>query len=114
MNTKDIIKEGRNLEDLFDFTVLDRKHEFFSNKNKKVVRKFNIKTPKNIWTVEFICLRSKTFTFNYGDYHKNNLKCFSETQTKHIKFEENEKCLHGEQYQRECNKSFFKLIDHEI
>ena len=40
VNTKDIIKELKNLEDIFDFSNLDKTHELFSNKNKKVIGKF--------------------------------------------------------------------------
>ena len=35
VNTKDIMKDLKNLEDLFDFSTLDENHELFSNKNKK-------------------------------------------------------------------------------
>ena len=35
VNTKDIIKDLKNLEDIFDFSNLDKNHELFSNKNKK-------------------------------------------------------------------------------
>ena len=56
MKTKDIIKDLKNLEDIFDFSNLDEKHELFSNKNKKVIGKFKIETPKNIWIDEFVCL----------------------------------------------------------
>ena len=59
VNTKDIIKDLKNLEDIFDFSNLDENHELFSNKNKKVIGKFKIENPKNIWIDEFICLRSK-------------------------------------------------------
>ena len=34
VNTKDIIKDLKNLEDIFDFSNLDRNHELFSNKKK--------------------------------------------------------------------------------
>ena len=37
VNTKNIIKDLRNLEDIFDFSNLDKTHELFSNKNKKVI-----------------------------------------------------------------------------
>ena len=47
VNTKDIIKELKNLEDIFDFSNLDKNHELLSNKNKKVIGKFKIDTPKN-------------------------------------------------------------------
>ena len=63
VSTKDIIKDFRNLEDIFDFNNLDENHELFSNKNKKVIGKFKIETPKNIWIDEFICLRSKMYAF---------------------------------------------------
>ena len=35
MKTKDIIKDLKTLEDIFDFSNLDENHELFSNKNKK-------------------------------------------------------------------------------
>ena len=35
VNTKDIIKDLKNLEDLFDFSNLNKNHELFSKKNKK-------------------------------------------------------------------------------
>ena len=37
VNTKDIIKDLKNLEDIFDFSNLNQNHELFSNKNKKVI-----------------------------------------------------------------------------
>ena len=63
INTKDIIKDLKNLEDIFDFSNLDKNHELFSNKNKKVISKFKIETPKNIWIDEFVCLGSKLYAF---------------------------------------------------
>ena len=33
MNTKDIINDLKNLEDIFDFSNLDENHELYSNKN---------------------------------------------------------------------------------
>ena len=46
LNTKDIIKDLKDLENIFDFSNLDKNHGIFSNKNKKVIRKFEIETPK--------------------------------------------------------------------
>ena len=63
VNTKDIINDLKNLEDIFDFSNLDENHELYSNENKKVIGKFKIETPKNIWIDEFVCLRSKAFPF---------------------------------------------------
>ena len=40
MNTKDIIKDLKKVEDIFDFSNLDENYELFSIKNKKVIGKF--------------------------------------------------------------------------
>ena len=53
VKTQNIIKDLKNLEDIFDFSILDEKHELFSNK-KKVIGKLKIETPKNNWVDEFI------------------------------------------------------------
>ena len=37
MKTENIIKDLKNLEDIFDFSNLDENHELFSNKNNKVI-----------------------------------------------------------------------------
>ena len=95
VNTKDIIKDLKNLEDVFDFSNLDKNHELFSNKNKKVIGKFKLETPKNIWIDEFVCLRSKMYARKCGDDNKNKLKGVSESQSKHIKFEEYYNCFFG-------------------
>ena len=59
VNTKDILKDLKNLEVMFDFSNLDENHKLFSNINKKVNGKFKIETPKKIWIDEIICLKSK-------------------------------------------------------
>ena len=59
MNTKDIINDLKNLEEIFVFSNLDEDHELFSEKNKKVIGKFKTETPKNVWIDEVVCLRSK-------------------------------------------------------
>ena len=116
MKTKDIIKDLKNLEDIFDFSNLDENHELFSNKNKKVIGKFKIETPKNIWIDEFVCLRSKAYSFKSIDNteNKNKKKGISKSQSKHIKFEEYYNCLFGEDYQRECNNYIIRSINHEM
>ena len=88
VNTKYIIQDLKDLEDIFDFSNLDEDHELFSNKNKKVIGKFKIETPKNIWIDEFICLRSKMYAFKCGNDSKNKLKAISKSQSKNIQFEE--------------------------
>ena len=80
-------------------------------KNKKVIGKFKIETPKNFWIDEFVCLRSKMYAFKCGDDCKYKLKGVSKSQSKNIKFEEYKKCLDGIEHQRECInplKSIFK------
>ena len=67
VNTKNIIQDLHNLKEYFDFSNLDEDHELFSNENKKVLGKFKIETPKNIWIDEFICLRSKAYSFQCVD-----------------------------------------------
>ena len=55
LKTENTINDIENLEDIFDFSYLDENHELFSEKNKKVIGKFKIETPKNIWIDEFVC-----------------------------------------------------------
>ena len=67
MKTKEIIKDLKNLEDIFDFSNSDENHELFSNKNKKVIGEFKIETPKNFWIDEFVCLGSKAYSLKCND-----------------------------------------------
>ena len=48
MKTKDIIKDLKKLEDIFDFSNLDENYELFSEGNEKVIGKFKMETPKKI------------------------------------------------------------------
>ena len=63
MNTKAIIKDLKKLEDFFDFSNLNENHKLFSNKNKRVIGILKVETPQNIWIDEFVCLRSKAYSF---------------------------------------------------
>ena len=47
INSKDIIKGFKNIEDVIDFSNLDENRDLYSKKNKKVMGKFKIETPKN-------------------------------------------------------------------
>ena len=114
VNTKDIIKDLKNLENLFDFSNLNKDHELFSSKNKKIIGKFKIETPKNLWIDEYVCLRSKMYAFKCGDDCKNKLKGISKSQSKNIKFEEYKKCLDGMEYQEECNSYILRSMNHEM
>ena len=74
MKTKDIIKDLKKLENIFDFSNLDKNHDLYSEKNKKVTGKFKIETPKNIWIDDFVCLRSKAYSFNVNIVMKIKIK----------------------------------------
>ena len=94
--SEDIIKDFKNLEDLIDFSNLSENHEIFGNKNKKkLIEKFEKETPKTLWIDEFICLRSKLYSFKCGNDNKNELKGIFKSQSKIINFEEYKKCLDG-------------------
>ena len=80
-----------NLEDIFDFSNLDENNK----KNKKVIGKFKVETPEIIWIDEFVCLRSKAYSFKCDDSTegKNKRKSFSKSQPIHNKFEEYKKMV---------------------
>ena len=99
VNTGDFIKDLKNFGDIFDFSLLDKSHDLFTNKNKEVIVYFIIETPKNIRIDKFVCLRSKVYAFKCGDISKNKVKGLSKSQSKHIKFEDYRKKLDGEEYQ---------------
>ena len=116
MKTKDIIKDLKNLEIIFDFSNLDKNHELYSWKNKKVIGKIKIETPKKTWINEFVCLRSKAYSFKCKNNaeNKNKIKGISESQSRHIKIEEFYNCLFGKEYQKECNNYIIRSINHEM
>ena len=116
MKTKDIIKDLKNLELIFDFSNLDENREIFSERNMKIIGKFKIETPKKIWIDEFVCLRSKAYSFKCknNDENKNKIKGISKSQSKHIEFEEYYNCLFGGEYQKECNNFIIRSINHEM
>ena len=108
VNTKEFIKDLKNSEDIFDFSYLDENHELFSNKNMKLIGKVKLECPKNIWIDEFVCLISKAYSCECKDTieSEKKIKGISKSQSKHIKFEEQKKCLDGEEYQRDYKKNF--------
>ena len=75
-------------------------------KTKKLREKSKIETVKKIWIDEFVCLRIKTYSLNYGDDKKNKLKVVSEFQPNHNKFEEYQKCLLGENIKKSVKTIF--------
>ena len=114
IETQNIINDLKNLENLFDFSNLDKNHELFSNKNRKVVVKFKIETPEKIWIDEFVALRSKCYAFKCGNNSKNKLKGISKSYSRNIKFNEYYNCLFGREYQHECDNYIIKSINHEM
>ena len=113
LKTENDIKGPKNLRKIFDFSNLGENHEIFSNKNKKVVGKFKIETPKNIWLDEFIALRSECCACREGDDSKNNLKGISKSQMKKFKIEKYKNCLDGEENENVCDRYILKSSNHE-
>ena len=116
MNTKDIINGLKILEDIFNFSNLDENHELFGNKNKKIIGKFRIETPKKFWIYEFVCSRSKAYSFKCNDNkeNRNKIKSIFRSRSKHNKFEEYYNCLFGGEYQKECDIYFIRSLNHEL
>ena len=82
VRTQNIKYDVKNLKYLFDFNILNENHETFRTKNKKVVCKFKIETPKYIWKEEIIALKSKAYSFKCNDKNTKNLKGISKYQLK--------------------------------
>ena len=110
------IKDLKNLEDIFDFSNIDENQELYSEKNEKILGKFKVETPKNIFIVEFIALRSKMYAFKCKGKieDKNKLKGISKSQSKNIKFEEYKICLDGEELENECINYILKSINRDM
>ena len=114
IETQNTIKDLKNLENLFDFSNMKKTHEIFSNKNKKVVGKFKIETPENIWIDDFVAERSTCYAFKCGNDSKNKLECISKSYSKNNKSDEYKKCLDSEEHQEECNNYLLRSINHEM
>ena len=54
-------------------------HDF--GKNKKVIGKFEIEFPENIWIDEFVCLRRKRYALTCGSDSENAFKGTSQFQS---------------------------------
>ena len=114
VNTKDIIKDFKTLEELFDFCNLSGNHEIFSNKNQKGNGKFKIETPKIFSINEFIWLRSKMYTLKCVDDSNKKLKGVSKSHSKNIKFDEYKKRLDGGEYQKECDIYIIRSLNQDM
>ena len=112
VNTKEIVKDLKCFKDLFDCSNLFENCQLFSNRNKKVIGKYKIETPKIIWIDEFVCLRSKINAFKYGDDSKKKLKGLSKSYSKNTKFDY--LCLDNEKYHQEGDSYINRSLNHEI
>ena len=86
----------------------------YSGMKTKVIGNFKIETPKNIWIDEFVCLRSKMYSFKCGADSKNKIKRVSKSYSKNIEFEEYKKCLDGEKLREECENNKLRSVNHEM
>ena len=88
----------------------------FIGKTKNFIGKFKMETPKTIWIDEFVCLRSKVYSFKCKKKTKIKTKTrdVSKSLSKHIKFEEYKNCLDGKDYQKESNNYILRSINHEM
>ena len=53
------------------------------------------------------------YAFKCGEDKKNKMKGILKSQSKPIKFDEYKKCLHGNEYQRECYNYIMRSNNHE-
>ena len=83
-------------------------------KNKKNVGNFKIETPEKIWIDEFVCFRSKAYSFKCGNKNTNKLKGISKSYSKNIEFDEYKKCLDGKEYRNECDNFIIPSPYHEM
>ena len=60
---------------------------------------------------EFVCLRSRMYSFKCGVDYKNKLKSISKSESKHIKVEEYYNSLFGGEYQKECDKYIIRSLN---
>ena len=89
-------------------------HELFSKKNRKTVGNFKKETPEHFSIDEFVCSRSKAYSFKCGNKNTNKLKGASKSYSKTIKFDECKKYLNGKECQQECDKYFLGSLNHEM
>ena len=69
VNTKTIVKDLNNLEEIFDFSNLDRNRELFS---KKKNLNFSKARPLKVFGLTIVCLRSKMYAIKCDSYCKKN------------------------------------------
>ena len=110
LKTENFVKDLKNIEDKLDFCNLGENQELFSNKDRKVIGKFEIETPKKICIDEFIAWRSKMYAFKCEDHSMKKLKGISRLYSKNSKFDDYRKNLDGEEYPQECDDHLIRSI----
>ena len=93
---------------------IEKKHELFSNKNKKNIGKLRTKTRAKVFIDEFICCRKKAYSFLCVSDDKNKLKGISRSQSEKKKFKENYIYAYGKKHQREGDNHVIRSIIHII
>ena len=82
-------------------------------KTKKLLENLKLRH-LSIWIDEFVCLRSKAYSYKLGNTNENKLKGISKSQSKNIKFEEYYNCLFGGDYKKECENFIIQSINHDM
>ena len=72
INTNNVIKDLKNVREIFDSSNLNKNPCLYNMKNKRVKGQFNIETPGNVFIDGFICLGSKAFSFKCRSDNKKN------------------------------------------
>ena len=67
LKTTNLLNVLVNFKNDFNYSELDKSHEFYDTINKKVIGKTKIQTSLNIELDNFVALRSKSYTFSYND-----------------------------------------------
>ena len=76
-NQENLIEFLKQTIDKFDFSELDKSHEFFDPTNKKVIGKMKIETSPVLVLDSFVALRSKSYSFS----HNSIPNCTQSTQS---------------------------------
>ena len=72
--TKELKKDLEYFKDNFEFSELDKSHEFYDCKTKKVIGKMEKEISPIVELTEYLALRSKSYSYSYGakDSHYTN------------------------------------------
>ena len=102
-NHQELINFLQQNKDEFDFSELDKSHEFYNPINKKVIEKMKIETSPVLVLDTFTALRSKSYSFSYNN---NNIhKAKQKGIQKAPKSEENQNSLFNSEISSSTNIS---------